>query len=254
MRYRWNVIGCTLLVVLITNIFAEGARIGNISIIQGPGLGSSNISSPVYTFGEGADDVDALTVANFWTYTITFTSVAPVDILINVTNPDSLGVSEYAFDAIYTNNSGQIWSGFEARLGFGSYDANNLSVDNFTLSSDTDRLDFDMVESGDASPGRTPIPRYAAINLPDSGHTNNVMQWTDVEIASPGNASSNFHLDIPDMPGGDYQFTLRLIPLTAESVSVPEPTTGALVLVGCALLRSCKRNRRPRPQRFSNHR
>lgn len=233
----WKRMGIYCIVAFAPVAAVHGARIGSIGGVQGPGLGSANISNTIWTFGEGSDDATASTIANFWSYSVTFTSVAPVDILINVINPGSLGTSEYAFDALYhTNNTGTMWTGFKIQLGFGSFDPGDFSIDNFVQSSDTDRLDFDRVELNDNAPGRTPVPIHFGMSLPEAGHTNNALTWTDVLVGSPGNASGTYHVDIPDSAnipgalGGDYQFTLRLTPLAA--VAAPEPGACGMFALG----------------------
>lgn len=225
---------------------ALGARIDGIAGAQGPGLGSADITGAIDTFAEGLDDATESTVFNFWSYSVTFTSIAPVDFLINVVDPSNLGISEYAFEALHVNHTGIKWTGFKMQLGFGSFDPSNFAIDNFIQSSDIDRLDFDRVELNDNSPGRTPVPIYFGIGLPESGHASNALTWSDVVIGSPGNAPATYHVDIPgsaNIPSttsSDYQFTLRLTPIAA--ISAPEPGTYAMYMLGLWVWSSRRRS------------
>lgn len=246
MNNYWTMMGWTLLSICAFGSIADATRIDSIAMVHGPGVGTYS-NNGLFAFAEGFDDVNEFTVGNFWFYSIQFVQAAPVDVVFNVVNAGGSDVSEYAFDGSLSNNSGKLWNGFKLALGFGTYDPADYSLDYFAQSSDIDRLDFDRIEADDVGPGRTPPPRYSSFQAADADHMNNTLQWHDILIASPGNASVNLHLDIPNastIPGATgsaYQFTLRFTPLVA--VSAPEPASLGSLLICGAIMMGARRRR-----------
>lgn len=151
---------------------------------------------------------------------------------------NSGGTTEYRFFAPpfaipVINNTGQSWTDFHFRLGFGTGAG-------FIASASSDLLDFD---TPDADP--TPVSSV----FTSLSHQSDALDWSGATVPSVGPVRFAFAIDVPDNlqlvnPSGLNRFTLRFAPGVAATV--PEPSTTMLLLAGVAGIGGIARRQRAR--------
>ncbi|MCA9260246.1 MAG: hypothetical protein KDA61_13640 [Planctomycetales bacterium] len=142
---------------------------------------------------------------------ISITGVAPIDVSLPVLNsPGASGVTEYLIElGTAWNNTSVAWSGFEIVLGSG------VGIEFVRLSESAipgvSGLDFD-------TPDRDPV--VVSSSFPTIVHNSDAILLSGGLVPIGGVANGqNFSIDIPDtsIAGiSGYEFTIRLLPATAE--------------------------------------
>ena len=149
---------------------------------------------------------------------------------------NSGGTSETFFTTNMVNNTGVAWNDFHFQLGFGT-------GSQFVPVGAGLGLDFD-------TPDGDPAPTSSVFFV--LNHQANLVEWSGATVnylggpgGPPFSAAFSLSIDVPDglaalHPQGVNRFTLRAFP-TAQQV--PEPTTGALVVLGLACAARQRRGR-----------
>jgi hypothetical protein len=206
-----SVYACYLALAVVVVASATATHAGVIPTIGGvasvSGGGTASVTGP---FTPIPDNFPSAITANFAAVQKTFTSATvPIDIVLNVT--PSSGVTEYLFAEGIFNASGIAWNDYHIELGFGIGD------------------DFEPDPTIDLEFDATPAPSSADFAsftlLPQS------LSFFDGLIPANTGLSLSFTIDVPNLPEGVTQFTLRQYPSV-----VPEPGTAVLAMMGMGLL------------------
>ncbi len=211
---------CALLALsmafLIPTLSFAGTISSSVPMIILSGSGNSQVNFPVGVITTNANndnDSGANSSNNLSVSTQVLVNDSIIDLVFNV-EPSS-GTTEYTFKFFIDNNTNVDWSEFTFELGFGTGASfQRLS----SLSNISTTLDFD-------TPNRDPGVTSTIFS--------NVTHDSDRILFSNGTHSSGavnyeIHLDIPDLPNGQTDFTLRQF-----ATEIPEPSS--LTLFGLAL-------------------
>jgi hypothetical protein len=218
------------LVVLFSLICAANAAqagvIASIATTALPGSSTSAIGPAVAPLPN--NDNVATASPNTVPYNVFFNG-APGPLDVEFATNNSSGTTEYRFTQTFTNNTGQVWTGFVFELGYG------LSA-GFTPSGATDGLDFDW-------PDADPTPTASLFSI--LSHQSDRIEWSGGNVPSVGVLTLAFAIDVPDglvafNPNQVNRFTLRQTPVVATQ-SVSEPPSLLLLSVGMLALLSWRR-------------
>jgi hypothetical protein len=194
------------------------------SVVAGPGLGSVQILASA-NGGLNNDNVGGGPHAkdNFVSEDVRFSFVGLIDQEFFVDNTD--GVTEYWFEVNVTNNTLVDFQSMQCFLGFGFW---TPQFDDFVLSPDGDRLDFDW-------PDKDPTPfsnKFTGVFHESDRLTFGVGTIT----AGGGQGSLFFQVDIPDydellwpasaQTATGYKFTLRISPSPVPLLMGPSLAKG----------------------------
>lgn len=182
----------------------------------GPGLGAARVVASA-TNKPNNDNVGAGNKDNFYSHDVSFGTSGIIDREYVVTN--SNGTSEYRFEDVVVNNTGNDLVWFHWELGFGT-------GANFERRG-TPALDMDW-------PDQDPTPQNFTQNtFRTLSHGQYTIDWSDGLIQDTKSGSFFWNVDVCDwdplnmpasaqMPNG-YKFTLRLIP---SPTPIPNPGGG----------------------------
>lgn len=205
---------------------AQAGVIASIATTLMPGSSTAAIGPT----GAPAPNNDNATAAspNTLPYNVFFNG-APGPLQVEFATNNSGGTTEYRFTQTFTNNTGQVWTGFVFELGYGLSAA-------FTPSGATDGLDFDW-------PDADPTPTASLFSI--LSHQSDRIEWSGGNVPSVGVLTLTFAIDVPDSlaafnPDQVNRFTLRQTPIIATQ-SVSEPPSLLLLAVGMLALVSWRR-------------
>lgn len=224
--------GALFAALLAISVVAEAGTI-NAGPYFGTGPGGSGSTIIVAAADAGNDDVTGTTSdpsLNLQALSASFTAVAPIDFVFNVTADNPLLVSagtEYFFNDVTINNTTtSVWTDFHFQLGMGTGAT--------FATSPGDGIDFD-------APLFTPTPDSNVFTSVATSEDDLVFSGGGTVAPGGGLVEFTFSIDLPFVtapPMGN--FTLRMFP-TVTVAAVPEPGTalflGSALILGAAILR-----------------
>jgi hypothetical protein len=206
---RTSVFTAIVTLTLLTAVHLRAGGITNVNWFSGVASVASTTFSPPSS--PNNDDVFGPSPNAVFVHQKDYVGMGPVDLMFGVL--DTGGVTEYLVTESVFNNTGLNWGSYHIELGFGHGAG-------FVNSTSGDGLDFDAPSFNspfffNPSPGFFPAVTVAEDDILAYG---GVMPY----LSFAGNFL--FTVDVPD---GITSFTIRQSP-----ISVPEPSTGALLALG----------------------
>jgi hypothetical protein len=214
------VIIAIITLTLLKTIDVRAGAVTNINWFSGvASVASTSFSPPP---APNNHDVVGASPNNIFVYQKDYVGIGPVDLVFDVRNTG--GVTEYLVTEGVQNHTGLNWGSYRIELGFGTGAG-------FVPSASGDGLDFDAPNFNspfffNPSPGFFPLWTVAEDSILAYG---GVMP----DFAYAGNFL--FTVDVPD---GITSFTIRQSPIT-----IPEPSTCALLALGSLALAMMRRRR-----------
>ncbi|MCI0379793.1 MAG: hypothetical protein L0215_19610 [Gemmataceae bacterium] len=190
----------------------------------GPGLQNGGLYFIVGGDTPTPNNDNVFNKVNFHSQDVSFGATGFIDIEFTIDN--TLGISEYWFEARVTNRTGVSWNGFIAEVGFGTGSSFAPAAPLAGEGLDFDWPDRDPAPFNGINPNNPPAEFF-----PDVLHDHSLIVWSR---GATGNLLPNgqmgtffFHIDVPDFtlsqmnpsvqtPTG-YRMTLRLRPSVAPA-------------------------------------